>query len=167
MNPLYKTIIICKLNNKSSRGYFFKEETVREFINSDAWADRKARKTALGVITHLERRKPEDLVNKDFVGPKDYMLVDKATVSTITDMFIEDGYWKCTMEIFDPDKFTGKAKENIMYVRGLIESGVKLKSSAGIDAYYNPVTKEGQKIYDFVGVDFTQAPDFSEGGIEE
>jgi len=162
-----KIIIICKLGKKSQRGYYFREPAVREFIESESWRKRKNDKTALGSITHLSRRKPDDLNNKDSVGAADYQLVDKTTVSTVLDLFIEDGYWKARVLIFDPEEFKGTdAYDDIKYITGLINSGVKLRSSAGIRAYYNPVTNEGEKIYDFVGIDFTQSPDFLEGGME-
>lgn len=160
MAGIEKIVNICKLGVKSSRGYYFEEPAVREFIESDTWARRKADRTALGTITHMSRRKPNDPNNLKAVGPRDYMLVDKSVVSTVTDMWIEDGYWRCRILIFDPDDFEGSAKEDISFVTGLVKAGVKLYISAGIEAYYNPVTKQGEKIYDVVGVDFTQSPDF-------
>jgi len=167
MAGIEKIIIICKLDKKSQRGYYFREPAVREFLDSETWAKRKKDRTALGSITHMTRRKPKNPADEKSVGSADWQLVDKTTVSTVVDMFIEDGYWKAKVLIFDPEDFVGtEAYDDIKYVNGLIKSGVKLRSSAGIKAYYNPVTNEGEKIYDFVGIDFTQSPDFTDGGIE-
>jgi hypothetical protein len=166
MADIIKTINICKLNKKSQRGFYFKESAVQEFINSSTWSKRKQDLTAFCSITHKSRRKPKNPDNIDAVGPRDYQLIDQTTVGTVIDMFIEDGYWRVKVKIFDPETFSGtEAYNDIKYINGLCTSDVKLRSSAGIEAYYNPVTKEGEKIYDFVGVDFTQSPDFLEGGV--
>lgn len=165
MAAIEKIINICKLGVKSSRGYYFNEPAVREFLDSPQWAKRKADRTALGTITHKARRKPNDLNDAKAVGPRDYMLVDKSVVSIITDSWIEDGYWRAKLLILDPDDFAGDTKDDIMFVQGLVKAGAKLYISAGIESYYSPVTKEGEKIYDLVGVDITQSPDFKEGGI--
>lgn len=162
---LTRDLRICKLGKKSQRGYWFTEPEVRKFIDSSTWARRKADRTALCSMTHRSRRKPENPADIKAVGPRDYMLIDKTTVGTVIDMWIENGYWMCKILFFDPDKFEGKAKEEIAYANGLVSSGVKLRSSAGIESYYNEITKHADTIYDFVGVDFTNNPDFEEGGI--
>lgn len=155
------TFNICKLGKKSHRGYYFTEPEVRAFIDSDAWRIRKDDHTALCSITHKSRRRPEDLSDTKYVGQRDYQLVDQTCVGTVTDLFIEDGYWRAKVQIFDPDDFKGSdAEKDISFINGLINSGVKPKTSAGIEAYYNNITKHADVIYDFVGLDFTQSPDF-------
>lgn len=162
---LTRDLRICKLGKKSQRGYWFTEDQVRKFLDSTTWARRKADKTAFVSVTHRSRRKPNDPLDTKAVGPRDYMLVDKTTVGAIIDSWIEDEYWMCKILIFDPDKFEGKAKEEISYAHGLLASGVKLRSSAGVEAYYNEITKHADVIYDLAGCDFTNNPDFEEGGI--
>ena len=166
MAAIEKVVNICKLGKKSKRGYFFNEKAVRDFIDGPVWAKRKNDRTAFGMVTHRNRRAPDKEADKELISTADWQLRDQHVVSTITDMFIEDGYWRARMLIFDPDDFVGSpAYEDIKFVYGLVKNGVKLRSSAGIAAYYNPVTKEGEKIHDFAGIDFTQNPDFVEGGI--
>jgi len=166
MAELIKTLNIWELGKKSQRGYFFKEPAVREFLDSETWAKRKQERTAMCLLTHYSRRQSKDERDSKAVGQMDYQLIDQTTVGTVLDMYIESGFWRCKVLIFDPQKFQGsKALEDIAYVRGLIESGVKLQASAGIKSYYNPVTNEGEKIYDFVGIDFTQSPDMLNAGI--
>lgn len=166
MAEIIKNVILCELGKKSRRGFFFKEKAIREFLDSDTWKKRKEDKTALCSITHYSRRQSKNERDATGVGQRDYQLIDQTTVGTIIDLFIEDNFWIAKVKIFDPEKFEGtEAYKDIKYVNGLISSGVKLRSSMGCEGYYNPVTKECEKIYDMVGVDFTQSPDFSEGGI--
>jgi hypothetical protein len=124
-----------------------------------------SRKNAFCLLTHKARKVSDEETMKN-VPSADYLLIEKEVVGFVYQMFLKDGYWMAKVQIFDPDKFTGKTKDSITFVRGLIESGIKLQSSAGIDAYYNPVTKEGEIIYDVVGIDFTQSPDFEDGGMK-
>lgn len=155
------TFNICKLGKKSHRGYWFTEPEVVDFMNSEAWAKRKADRTALCSVTHRTRRAPKNPNDVKLVGQRDYQLVDQTTVGTVIDLFIEDGYWRARVLVFDPEDFKGSdAEKDIAFVNGLINSGVKPRTSAGIEAYYNNVTKHADKIYDFVGLDLTQSPDF-------
>lgn len=166
MAEIVKDVIMCEIGKKSHRGFYFKEKVIRDFIESDVWRKRKEDKTALCSITHYSRRQPKNERDASGVGARDYQLVDQTTVGTLIDMFIDGKYWIAKVKIFDPEKFEGtEAYKDIKYINGLIESGVKLRSSMGCEGYYNPVSKECEKIYDIVGIDFTQSPDFSEGGI--
>lgn len=163
------TFNICKLGKKSHRGYWFTEKEVRKFIDSETWQKRKADRTALCSVTHKSRRGTKNPNDTKLVGQRDYQLVDQSTIGTVIDLFIEDGYWRARVEIFDPEDFKGSdAYKDISFVNGLISSGVKPRTSAGIEAYYSNVNKHADKIYDFVGIDFTQSPDFgTDSGMVE
>lgn len=164
MKEIKVPVVICKLNKKSQRGFYFKRATVEKYLNSPSYSDRMSRRTALGMITHL-RRKVADPELMKTIPKMDFQLATKSVVSYLESSYIDGDFWMADLVILDPDKFEGKVKEDILFIRGLVESGVKLTSSAGIDAYYNPVTNEGEVIYDIVGIDFTLSPDFKEGGI--
>lgn len=159
MSELVKyTVNVFKLNKKSKRGYFFKEETVRKYLQSVQCQNRLNDRTSLGIITHFGRYDEDDTKNK--IPSKDVALRNREFTHYISNLYIEDGYLKAELTLLDPSLFSGSSHEKIMFVRGLILSGVKLTISAGIEAYYNPITKEGEEIYDIIGIDFTLDPDF-------
>lgn len=157
----YKHIItVFKFNKKSHRGFYFKEATVDKFLATEACQSRLLNKNALGIITHMERKESDKLKGK--IPVKDQILVNKSPISYISKLFKEKGALKAELTIFDPELFEGEVRSNIMFISGLLKSGVRIPTSAGIEAFYNPITHEGEIIYDIVGIDFTMAPDFED-----
>lgn len=157
-NLVTYTVNVFKLNKKSKRGYYFKESTVRKYLESDQCHNRLHDRTSLGIITHFGRYDKEDTKSK--IPTKDVALINREFTHYISKLFIEEGYLKAELTLLNPELFSGETRDKIMFVRGLILSGVKLTISAGIEAYYNPITKEGEEIYDIIGIDFTLDPDF-------
>lgn len=156
-------VILFKIGKKSQRGYYFKESTVDKYLESEAYKNRVRNRNALGIITHYDR--VNTTADKGKLIQDDVALYNKSYTHYIERLYKKDGYLIATIRFFDPELFEGNTRESIKFILGLLKSGVKLNTSAGIEAYYNPITSEGEVIYDVVGVDFTMAPDFQESGI--
>lgn len=163
MAELKVDVILFKINKKSSRGFFFKEATVDKFLASNACKERIKNRNALGIITHKERK--DDPKYKGLIPVEDQVLHGRLFTHYISALYKEKGYLKAEITILDPDNFEGETRERIIFLQGLFKSKIKLPTSAGIRAFYNSVTKEGEEIYDIIGVDFTMSPDFSESKI--
>lgn len=163
MNTYKCDVVVFKINKKSKRGYFFTEKAVDEYLSSQTCRLRLENKNALGVNTHFKRYSNEE--TKDKLPEKDVALYDMAFTHFVSRLYKKDGYLMAELTILDPTLFEGKVKERVSFILGLLKSGVKLPISAGIEAFYNPITKEGEKIYDIIGIDFTLDPDFHDGRI--
>jgi hypothetical protein len=157
-------VVIFKINKKSSRGYYFKEKAVDDFLASDACRKRIEERTAMGISTHFERH--PDGVHDKKVPVVDQALINRSFTHYISKFYKKNGYFMAELTIFDPELFSGEAKDKIAFISGLIQSGVKLPTSAGIKAFYNPITKEGEKIYDIIGIDWTMGPDFEDSKVQ-
>lgn len=157
---MIKTITVFKLDKKSHRGFWFTRKALEDYLKSENCKKRIENRTALGTVTHKLRK-----VDDNGVPAVDNLLLEKMATHTILKYFIEDGYLKADILIFDPDLFEGEMRETLLFLQGLIKSGVNITVSAGVVADYDSFTKEGKIIYDIVGVDFTLSPDFEEAGI--
>lgn len=161
---IYKhDVVVFKINKKSRRGFYFKEEVVDRFLNSKKCRDRLDSKSSLGISTHFERLPDDKLKGK--IPTEDRVLYDRSFTHFISRFYKKDGYFMAEITFLDPELFEGETRERIKFITGLLKSGVRLSTSAGIEAYYNPLTKEGEEIYDIIGVDFTMAPDFEDSKV--
>jgi hypothetical protein len=135
----------------------------RDYLNSSAYTVEVLEgKGSFFGITHKDR-KPGD---KKYIGPDDMVLVNRNTIGFVSRIWIdEDTSWvMAEITMFDEEKFSGEVYDSIMYVKGLVREGVKIKVSAVIDAFWS-ATEVALKIMIIDGVDITRNPSFEGAGL--
>lgn len=120
-------------------------------------------KLSLGGITHKDRKL--DSQYDGVIGMDDQILVNDNVTHWISKMFFKEGdpFLYAFIEIFDPELFTGKRRENIVNLLGMLKTGVKLPVSVVIQALWSTMNV-AEKIIRIKGVDFTNNPAFAGAG---
>lgn len=159
--------VLVKLYNMeepASDGSRIPRRQTEEYIASDDYKIIIDERTSLGGFTHKDRQ--VDPKYRELIGPNDQVLVSNNYTHVITRIFVKPGepYCYAIAEIFDEDKFSGEVRDNIINLKGLIRSGVKLPVSVVIQAMWN-TSGMAEKIIRIRGFDFTQDPSFAGSGF--
>jgi len=138
-------------------------DVVEKYLSSSAYADRIAKRLAFIGITHKDRKKNNSHLD---ISSDDLVLVHKNTVGFIKRMYIQnDGFVWADAQLFDPSKFSGLVKDDIMYLEGMLGEGVLPPVSAVIDAYWN-ASEIAKELISVDGADVTLGPAFEGAEIK-
>lgn len=134
-----------------------------EYLKSDNYANSIASRTAMGGISHKDRRLRPEL--KGLIGVDDQVLIEDNALFYITALYFKPGddFLYASAETFDPDLFAGKRRDNIINLMGLLQSGVKPPVSVVIHALWSK-RNVAEKIIKIKGFDITQNPSFKGAG---
>lgn len=139
-------------------------KSTEEYLQSDDYQLIIRDKIAIGGVTHKDRRLSPEY--KGIVGCDDQVLINDNATHYFTKIFMkgpEDPFVYGEIEFFDPDLFTGKRRDNILNMMGLVKSGVKVPVSIVIHALWDTLNV-AQKIIRIKGVDWTMNNSFPNAG---
>ena len=164
----------------ASDGSVLPKEVLLEYLNSDTYAETVRQKSMVSSLTHRCRNLsavfPDKPALKQTIGKDDSMLIVNESSPTPTHyvekLYIneEDGWLWADLVVLDENLFDDVAKQNIMRLKGLLRSGIKVHTSAVIVAYWSN-QKNGidlcKKIQEIRGVDVTFNSSWKDYHIEE
>jgi len=127
-----------------------------QYLNSDKYRNTIEDQLSFAGVTHKDRRNKGDV---KWIGEDDKVLVNKNNVGYIQKIYPKDGYCWADIKLYDENKFSGEAADNIRYIKGMHEEGTKLPVSAVIDAVWDAYDR-AKSITCIAGVDFTLNPAF-------
>lgn len=145
-------------------GSVIPRQQTEQYLNSDDYRTIISDRLALCGFTHKDR--VLDSKYKNVVGPDDQVLINNNSIGYIEKIFLReagDKYCYAFIRVFDPDKFSGLLRDNIVNFHGLMEEGVKLPSSVVIQAMWSP-SGRAERIIRIKGMDFTMNPSFKGSG---
>lgn len=158
---------LFSLNTPACDGSIIPTRVFEEYLGSPIYRETMEDHTALGAITHYNRKPHSD--EKGVIGKDDRNLMitpsgEKGGCFThyISKMWI-DGEWAMgEITFLDESVMDSEAQENIRRVKGLIKNGVNLNGSAVIIAYWNNQGGKdyAAKIQKISGWDFTANASF-------
>lgn len=159
---------LFSLNTPACDGSIIPTRVFEEYLGSPMYKETMEDHTALGAITHYNRKPHSD--EKGVIGKDDRNLMitphgEKGGCYThyISKMWIEGEWAMGEITFLDESVMDSEAQENIKRVKGLIKNGVNLNGSAVIIAYWN--TQGGNdyaaKIQKISGWDFTANASFA------
>lgn len=151
-------VTLFPLDTSASDGSVIPLSSISEYLLSDSYKENVVKKhlSVLG-ITHKDRKKN----NSDLrIGEDDTILMNKNNVGYISRIYTQnDGFAWAEVTILDANLFEGSMREDILYVTGLISSGMRPPISAVIDAFWDG-NEVAQKINSIDGLDITLNPGF-------
>ena len=158
------SIVVFVCNARSVGGTYIDRKVVEEYLRSEEYEIANRDRLMLGGLTHIDREVGDD---SDIIGRDDKGLLHRNITHYIKDLYLNSGdELIATLVPLDPKNFTGKAKDNIEYLIGLLSSGIKLTGSVVIDGDW--VTSRDGKgedlrtIYKLAGWDITLNPDYED-----
>lgn len=164
MSQIKFSVRLFDVTSLAADGSQIPRRSCEEYLASANYAESIRTKTAIGGLTHKDRRLNQDL--KGLVGMDDKVLIEDNALFYITRLYFKDNdnFLYADAETFDPDYFAGKRKENIVNVQGQLLSGVRMNISVVIQALWS---KRGvaEKIIKIKGFDFTMNPSFKGAGM--
>lgn len=159
--------ILVKLYNMedpAADGSIIPRQQTSNYLASEEYKRMTDEHLALCGITHKDRVLGPDL--KNVVGPDDQVLINENYIGYIDQIFIRDStdkYCYAYIQVFDPDQFSGKAKDQITNFIGFMKAGTKLPCSVVIQAMWSP-SNRAERIIRIKGMDFTLNPSFKGSG---
>ena len=158
---------LFSLNTPACDGSIIPTRVFEEYLSSPMYKETMEDHTALGAITHYNRKPHSD--EKGVIGKDDRNLMitpqgEKGGCFThyISKMWIEGEWAMGEITFLNEDVMDTEARENIRRVKGLIENGINLNGSAVIIAYWNSQggNDYAAKIQKISGWDFTANASF-------
>lgn len=165
-NELKVLVKLFSTEEQASDGSTIPRKSVEEYLSSSDYQLIINDKLSLGGVTHKDRKlNPE---YEGVVGMDDQVLINDNCTHYISKIFFKDNdpFIYAILRVFDPDKFAGKRKDNIINLRGLLESGVKPPVSVVIQALWSP-SNVAERIIRVKGCDYTQNPAFDGAGVQK
>lgn len=159
--------ILVKLYNMedpAADGSIIPRQQTSNYLASEEYRRMTDEHLALCGITHKDRVLDSSL--KNVVGPDDQVLINENYIGYIDQIFIRDStdkYCYAYIQVFDPDQFSGKAKDQITNFMGFMKAGTKLPCSVVIQAMWSP-SNRAERIIRIKGMDFTLNPSFKGSG---
>ena len=159
---------LFSLNTPACDGSIIPTRVFEEYLSSPMYKETMEDHTALGAITHYNRKPHAD--EKGVIGKDDRNLMitpqgEKGGCFThyISRMWIEGEWAMGEITFLNEDVMDTEARENIRRVKGLIENGINLNGSAVIIAYWNSQggNDYAAKIQKISGWDFTANASFA------
>ena len=159
---------LFSLNTPACDGSIIPTRVFEEYLSSPMYKETMEDHTALGAITHYNRKPHSD--EKGVIGKDDRNLMitpqgEKGGCFThyISKMWIEGEWAMGEITFLNEDVMDTEARENIRRVKGLIENGINLNGSAVIIAYWNSQggNDYAAKIQKISGWDFTANASFA------
>jgi hypothetical protein len=159
---------LFSLNTPACDGSIIPTRVFEEYLSSPMYEETMEDHTALGAITHYNRKPHSD--EKGVIGKDDRNLMitpqgEKGGCFThyISKMWIEGEWAMGEITFLNEDVMDTEARENIRRVKGLIENGINLNGSAVIIAYWNSQggNDYAAKIQKISGWDFTANASFA------
>lgn len=159
---------LFSLNTPACDGSIIPTRVFEEYLGSPIYKETMEDHTALGAITHYNRKPHSD--EKGVIGKDDRNLMitpqgEKGGCFThyISKMWIEGEWAMGEITFLDESVMDSEAQENIKRVKGLIKNGVNLNGSAVIVAYWNNQggNDYAAKIQKISGWDFTANASFA------
>ncbi len=159
---------LFSLNTPACDGSIIPTRVFEEYLSSPMYKETMEDHTALGAITHYNRKPHAD--EKGVIGKDDRNLMitpqgEKGGCFThyISKMWIEGEWAMGEITFLNEDVMDTEARENIRRVKGLIENGINLNGSAVIIAYWNSQggNDYAAKIQKISGWDFTANASFA------
>jgi len=147
-------------------GSVISRNVVEEYLNSNDYKYIINNKLSVGGLTHKDRGS-EQLEQYSSIGEDDVPLITDNITHYITKIFFKDATDNncyAEIEIFNPDDFSGKRKDNIKNLEGMLKSGMMLPVSIVIQAQWSS-QERCEKIIRIKGVDITLNPSFPNAGI--
>jgi hypothetical protein len=159
---LKREVRVFKCGDTAADGSTISEEVVKVFISSPEHRFNEGNKLIMGGLTHKDRNFSKEY---EAIGEDDTSLINYNTLFWLDRFYVSsDGWLMATLNLFNPEKFEGKMRENLMYLNGLIEEGVNLSGSVVIDATWRN-DNACEKIISIKGYDITLNPSFYRSGI--
>ena len=158
---------LFSLNTPACAGRIIPTRVFEEYLSSPMYKETMEDHTALGAITHYNRKPHSD--EKGVIGKDDRNLMitpqgEKGGCFThyISKMWIEGEWAMGEITFLNEEVMDTEARENIRRVKGLIENGINLNGSAVIIAYWNSQggNDYAAKIQKISGWDFTANASF-------
>ena len=159
---------LFSLNTPACDGSIIPTRVFEEYLSSPMYRETMEDHTALGAITHYNRKPHSD--EKGVIGKDDRNLMitpqgEKGGCFThyISKMWIEGEWAMGEITFLNEDVMDTEARENIRRVKGLIGNGINLNGSAVIIAYWNSQggNDYAAKIQKISGWDFTANASFA------
>ena len=159
---------LFSLNTPACDGSIIPTRVFEEYLSSPMYKETMEDHTALGAITHYNRKPHSD--ENGVIGTDDRNLMitpqgEKGGCFThyISRMWIEGEWAMGEITFLNEDVMDTEARENIRRVKGLIENGINLNGSAVILAYWNSQggNDYAAKIQKISGWDFTANASFA------
>jgi len=151
-------------NTKADDGSVISRTVVEQYLASEDYRYLIQNRLALGGVTHKDRK----IAYKwESIGEDDPMLIEDNLTHYITRIFFRDEtdpVCYAEIEIFDPEEFSGARKDNIINLRGMLNSKVKLPISVVIQGDWDHM-ENCKKIHRIKGLDFTINPSFDGAGV--
>jgi hypothetical protein len=163
VNELKVFVRLFNTDSKASDGSIIPRRVVDEYLGGEDYQLIKSAKLSVGGMTHQSRKLPPNF--EGLIGKDDLLYVNDNCTHYISEIYFmdDDPFAHAILKIFDPDKFEGRRRENIVNLRGMLQSGCKLPVSVVIHALWSP-SNLCEKIIRIKGCDFTANPAFAGAG---
>ncbi len=157
------SIKLFEIGEKAGDGSFFRENVVREYLNSNECKNALESHQMVGGVTHHHRVKEPEAG----MAQSDHILMEGNLTHYIKELFIKDNaLWGMAVIMDDLKDYDEESKKYIATISRALKNGINLPISMSIKAYWNERTNEAEKIIDILGFDFTLDPSFRSAGVK-